>query len=489
LKHNSGSRKSSILPEKWKRNLFQKGELKMSGKKVIVIGAGAAGIYATQTLKAKGVDVLCLEANDAVGGRARAYSKDGYICETGALGTEPQWRFSRGLVNEMGFQDEYLFGKTMRVGFWRKKRLNLVGLGTFRQQLQWLPETLSFKGIPMKAGFQSIKVAQALMKEIKNISAKSTSPTENNFEDLLYLGNTSIKDYILFHGGKEALDYVFGPFMSLMVLGDTQDICISHMIALILTTLEGGKEAGGFVWMERGLGSFLQATYEKDRELYRLSTPVKKVVIENGKVKGVETKDGLIEADHVICATTATTALKIIPDLPETSRKPLETVRYSSTFNYMFGDRKKFTPSEFTMEFIPENQPRPLIKVMFDSAQRSKSYAPPGGTLLHAMTSYYYHDFLCQMSEEERQKMVISETQKMFPTMPDKPELIECARWDQAISLDAPKQIIALHYYEENHANDVRGLHLAGEYFYPIASTEGAMTSANRVVNRIMDQL
>ncbi len=462
----------------------------MSAKKVIVIGAGAAGIYATHTLKARGVDAICLEANDAVGGRARAYTKNGYICETGALGTEPHWHLSQELMKEAGIEKEFLLGKTVRVGFWRKNRLNLVGAGTFSQQLSWLTETLGFRGVPSKAIGQALGVVKAIQKEVKNIKAKSTASTATDFSDLLYLGNTSLKDYILFHGGQAALDFVFSPFMSLMVLGDPEDICITHMIALILTNMESAKEnSAPFGWMERGLGSFLQAIYEKDQELYSLSTPVKRVVIENGKVMGVETKNGFMDADHVICATTATTALKILPGLPDTIRKPLETVKYSATFNYMFGDQKKFTPKEFTMEFIPESQPRPLFKVMFDSAQRSKSYAPNGGTLLHAMTSYHYHDYLSQMTESERRKLVIAETKKMFPQMPDQPELIECARWDQAISLDAPNQIIALHYYEKDHVNDVRGLHLAGEYLYPIASTEGAMVSAKKAVNRLMEQL
>jgi len=464
----------------------------MRDKKVIVIGAGAAGIYATHTLKAKGVDVLCLEANNAVGGRARAYSKDGYLCEVGALGTEPHWGYSQGLMKVAGVDKEFVPGKTIRVGFWRKDRLNLIGMGTFGQQLSWLPQTLLFRGIPLKAMRQAASVGMALQREVRKIKNKSTSTTESNFEELLYLGNTSLKDYVLFHGGQEALDYVFAPLMSLMVLGDAENICITHMLALVLTFLESSAKSSGsapFGWMERGLNSFLAGTYEKDQDNYRLSTAVKKVVIDNGRVKGVETSTGFIDADEVICCTTATTALKIIPDLPDTLRKPLQTVRYSSTFNYMFGDREKFTPNEFVMEFIPESQPKPLFKVLFDSSQRSNCYAPHGGTLLHSMTSPYYHEYLSAMSEEERLKLIIAETRKMLPSMPEQPELIEYVKWDQAISLDAPKQIIALHYMEKYHANDVRGLYLAGEYLYPIASTEGAMVSANNSVNRLIASL
>lgn len=462
--------------------------------KIIVVGAGAAGIYATYLLRRAGCDdVLCLEAGDDVCGRARAYTKNGFICEAGALGVEPQWENENLLIRELGLWDERHIGTTIRVGFWRKGKLNLLGMGSAAQQLRWLGQTLGFRGASLKAVRQTIGVAKAMRADMERIKASGVKPEDNYFEDLLYLGNTSLADYVLEHGGPEALDGVFRPFMSLMVLGSAEDICITHVIALAMSILDGQTSEGGFLWMERGVDSIFRAAYEKDRECYRLSSPVDEIVIESGRVKGVRACGDFMGADAVICATTANAALDIMPNLPETIAAALETVRYSSSYNYMFGSTRKFTPEEFVMEFFPvlPGEPEPKVRVMFDSAQRSRSYAPNGksGTLLHVMTSYEYKDYFDSLSEEERLRAVKEEARKVFPDMPEKLDIEECVHWEQAISLDAPGQITALSDYERNHVDDIEGLYLAGEYLYPVASCEGACISSKRAVERLLGKL
>ncbi|MBQ9042239.1 MAG: FAD-dependent oxidoreductase [Eggerthellaceae bacterium] len=464
------------------------------GGKVIVVGAGAAGIYATWLLRRQGVDVTCFEASPYPCGRTRAYEKDGYICETGALGVETQWDFEPQLIKDVGLSGEYAAGTTMRVGFWRKNRLNLVGIGTAAQQLSWLRETLGFRGIPLKAIRQAIKVALAINKELKQIEAQGKDVHANSFEALLPFGDVRLDEYVLEHGGKEALDYIFQPFMSLMILGSAPDTCVTHMMCLFINNSQGMSESGGFGWMKRGIGSIYEAAYGMDEECYRLSCPVDEIVIEDGAVTGVRAGGEFFPADHVICCTTASKVAQITPELPQAIADDLACVRYASTYHYMFGDRKKFTPDEFTMEFFastPED-PKPLIRVCLDAAQRSDAYTPYGrekGTLLHVLTSYEHEERLMAMSDEERLKLVMDETRKLFPDMPEDLELCECLYLPEAISLDAPGQMPAMHDYETNHLDDVRGFHLAGEYLHPAASAEGACITARRAAGRVLEQM
>ena len=55
-------------------------------KKIVVIGAGFAGISAATTLASKGYQVTVLEKNKTPGGRARAFSAEGFIFDMG-----PSW--------------------------------------------------------------------------------------------------------------------------------------------------------------------------------------------------------------------------------------------------------------------------------------------------------------------------------------------------------------------------------------------------------------
>ncbi|KAI3388130.1 hypothetical protein SNEBB_001190 [Seison nebaliae] len=53
--------------------------------RVVVIGAGVAGLCAARQLISFGIDVLVLEARDRVGGRIATFKKDGYVADLGAM--------------------------------------------------------------------------------------------------------------------------------------------------------------------------------------------------------------------------------------------------------------------------------------------------------------------------------------------------------------------------------------------------------------------
>ena len=463
----------------------------MDKKQVVVIGAGPAGIYSTHFLKEHGVDVICLEASDKVGGRASAYVKDGFLCETGAVAMEPQWKMTRKLLNDTGMINQFHFPDRIRMGFWRKNRWNLVGMGSLADQLRWLPSTLSFQGVPAGVIPGAIKFFSSVSKELKKITPEHAA--ENNFDDLHDLGDISISDYVNAHGGQIVDDYLSGPMIAWMMCGDSKDVCITHLIALFFDIIQGQKHksqgASFFGTMEHGLYSFFKATYEMEKESYLLSTPVDRIVIEKGKVKGVESRIGLIEADHVICATTSSKVLKILPDAPLAIQAMLKNIKYAKTYNVMIGDQTRFTPDSFLGGMFPRTNPAPMFRSMFNSGVSSKSSTPNGGDLIHCYTSYAYDETFGKMSEIEFQKFIITQIRKYFPKLPDQPELFEVVRQEEAICLDAPGQMNAVYDYEKNHLNDVHGLNLAAEYMYPIASTEGAMISANRTVNRLLKQL
>src|SRR5690348_16824770 len=50
---------------------------------VVVVGAGLAGLACAQRLVGRGVDVVVLEAAEAVGGRVRTDTVNGFLCDRG----------------------------------------------------------------------------------------------------------------------------------------------------------------------------------------------------------------------------------------------------------------------------------------------------------------------------------------------------------------------------------------------------------------------
>ena len=83
--------------------------------KVIIIGAGIAGLTAAQQLKSFGMEVVVLEARDRVGGRIATFRKGPYIADLGAmvvtgLGGNPITVLSKQVSQQSYIlQDKHLF--------------------------------------------------------------------------------------------------------------------------------------------------------------------------------------------------------------------------------------------------------------------------------------------------------------------------------------------------------------------------------------------
>ena len=74
--------------------------------KVIVVGAGLAGLTATKYLHASGVDVTVLEASVGIGGRVRSDLVGDWICDRGFQVINPRYKEIRRLKLSDGVEFE-----------------------------------------------------------------------------------------------------------------------------------------------------------------------------------------------------------------------------------------------------------------------------------------------------------------------------------------------------------------------------------------------
>ena len=448
----------------------------MNNKKVAVVGAGCAGLSATYTLRKQGVDVICFEARDVAGGRCRTIKEQGYLFSIGAGSTEPQWETTFQYLNEFGLMDKVFSVQKQRFGIMRNNKIHTVFMGgNFWDMLKALPENMYFlfTALPWRTFPQALKAFSAMRKYSKKIDSK-----HHNFETLAEISNISTEEFVLKHGGPEALNYVFHTYMASMVLARPRDISVAHPIALF-SLMKGMRSLDG------GMGIITESLYERVKDSVRLNTSVNQIVIKNGKVVGVETKDGFVEADKVICALDAVIAKQVIPDLPETMRKPLETCKYSSTFYYQFGLEKPFVSSKNSDFFLVVNPPEVKTIVSW-VAKGHRAHEKPVAIVA---TRGWEDDKLEKLTPDERRRLVIKEVQKLFPKFPDEPVITKLFRWERAVNLEAPGQFVAIQDLLKNHMRDVEGLYLAGEYLFLIACTEGALATGKQAANSVIADL
>jgi oxygen-dependent protoporphyrinogen oxidase len=443
--------------------------------KVIVVGAGAAGLAAARALRQRGVEVAVFEKEDAAGGRARGFSREGYVFDLGAQFSARLCTTTLAVCRELGMEGDFIpFDFT--AALYRDGRLHPVYAGRdLRGIWRHRRDLARFRGVPWGAHPQLARMGPALIRRSRDFDFESMDP-----RPVLDLCDLSIADFTLRHGGRKALEWGLQPLTSILTLGEPEEVGAAHILALIFGL------SPGLVALRRGIGSLMQAMYESCADSVRLSTPVRRIVLEKGRAVGVETDAGTEEADAVVCAVTATAALRLLPGLPQSVAEPLRTVTYSSTAHFIFALRNRLLPEGWYGVSIPRSEG--FIQPGFsDAAGKSPEFAPQGGGLVHSLTYGKRGKELERLEDEELKGMLIRELQAIVPgRMPDEPLMTVVARWPEAICLDPPGQARAIHYLRRDHYRDVPGLFLAGEYMYLVSCVEGALRSGLEAAGAVL---
>jgi len=252
-------------------------------KKVVVIGTGMGGASVSALLAKEGAEVTVLERNSYPGGKAASFEREGFIYDTGV-----HWlaRGDKGPMGEVagivGTEIKFCSMDTA-MEFTTGGRTALLSQNMEEEEsLQRLFEEIGV--LP-----ENREGAHALFKDL----ARERSP-----EELEALDEVSFSDFIARFVDDEQLNRVLDGFTGMYM-------CISRRAAstgeFIVCFASQAKEKnlcypiGG---MRAVPMAYLDALQSLGGEL-RYSTPVEQIVLESGKVRGVEA-GGFIPADIVI---------------------------------------------------------------------------------------------------------------------------------------------------------------------------------------------
>jgi len=257
----------------------------LKGKKVIVVGTGIGGSGVSALLVKEGADVLVLERNAFPGGKAASFDREGFIYDSGV-----HWlaRGERGPLGEIAKEvgAELVF-RSMDEGV----RFSMGGRrGT-------LPADMDDEG-SMKKFFSELGVraenmsgAWAFFEDVM----REKSPVE-----LEKLDGISLTDYVSRFVTDEQFSRLIEAFTGIyMVIGPRQSsagefiLCLStHIREKSLSYPLGGMRAIPLAYLKAA---------EWGGEV-RYSAPVTRIVVEKGKIRGVEAGD-FIASDIVISNT------------------------------------------------------------------------------------------------------------------------------------------------------------------------------------------
>jgi protoporphyrinogen oxidase len=262
----------------------------MPSPRTAVIGAGFSGLSAALELARRGIAVTVVEADPDVGGLAGSFDGNGERLEKFYHHWFTNDRHVGDLVDELGERDRIVYRPT-RTGMYFANRI-------FR--LSSPADVLKFSPLPLvdrvRLGILALRA-----RGVKDWRALESETAE---EWLIRLGGERVYRVVW----EPLLEGKFGPYASR----------VSAVWFWNKLKLRGGSRAkSGAEMLAYYRGGFAALADRLAHEVtslggdIRLSTPARGLVVDDGHVRGIETDDGVIDADAVI----ATPALPIVADL------------------------------------------------------------------------------------------------------------------------------------------------------------------------------
>lgn len=413
------------------------------GERVIVVGAGIAGLTAAYRLMRQGCDVTVLEAESSVGGRMSTLHRDGYTMDLAAVALSDKYSHMHDLIRDVGIADQVVpcpdgigipkDGTIHRLGSRSPRGAIATSLLSWRSKL--LASRLALDGWRLSRGI-----------DWHDLGASHEFDTE------------TVREWVLRRGNAE-LEHVTDAVVrgGLMTRSDRMSAIDLQflMVKFFGTTL--------FTFAD-GVGA-LPVALAKELDV-RLDTRVTNVEEDDTGVRvssvtaagGEETED----ADACVVALSAHQMAAVHPQLPAAHRAIIEATEYVRLITITLALDSRPAESSMFLAFA-ESEHRDLAGIFFDH-NRHPGRTPSGGGLV---TVYWHHDWNTREWETDDAELVRRSVEAAAPYAPGLESSVvfsNVKRWDPAFIYSRPGTYTALHTIAQARRSAAR-IHLAGDYF------------------------
>ena len=450
----------------------------MSAGRVVIVGGGFAGLSAAYTLLQRGITPLLLEAEDHAGGRGSGERVDGFSLDMGAFVFTSTYDTAFRMCEELGLP---LVRSQMKFGHHRNGRWVTTtpdqSIWNFLRHFRTAIAMGFLSPSGMRSGF---KVMREIHRQAPYMSFASDSPLAEIDDE------ESFGDYLDRLGVPEKLQVTLQAPLK-MILGDPVPAGQALMRAYIGETM---LHAGQVSMPERGIGSLSEALATYCAEVIRVSTPVRRIAVADGKATSVVVDGETIEADAVICAVPGTKVPDLIPDLPAETRRALGAVSYSTGCRVVIALDHSPLPPGWHGALYPEDDDAPLL---LDRSVFLPGCAPPGKGLLDLLIGRDRARELIALEDAEIKRELLGAARRNAPpgsALPGDDEglFYRVYRWEEALCMGTPGMLAAMANVPGQLAAGIDNLFLAGDYMR-VPSVNGALSSGYSAAIEVADRL
>ncbi|AEF82205.1 phytoene desaturase family protein [Leadbettera azotonutricia] len=479
-------------------------------KKVIIVGAGIAGLSAGIYARKSGFDVTIVESHAIPGGNCTAWRRNGYLFEGGMHwlnGSGPEKSHNK-LWKEVGALNEgtkiFNTDPFLVCEYDGKRAAMHRDVKEFEEHLS----AVSPEDIPLiKKMCRDIRRFRGFgipVRDIPGLKVREKAPGLRK----VALKAISLLPRIIALGRISAGDYARrfrSPAIRLLLLKTVNPGYDALSLFFILSCFMSGD--GGYI--EGGSLKLIQNMadrFVKAGGILRCNTKANRVLVKDGRTAGVETKDGIIPADAVIVAADTLAAVDTLFEAPlhegwADILRCRETTLIVNTFisigvkadlsslpeTMVFPLEKPFEFGGFTINHLNLNNYAPYPE-----------YAPKGCTAITSSISVDTYDYWKNAREQgaydqrkrELFEAVLSRLEERFPLIKGKAET-----WDVATPLTYERFCGTYHgswmtitppghrrTIYPSKAKKIKGLYFAGQRIQPPGGMPVALITGRRAV-------
>lgn len=417
----------------------------LTGEKVIVVGAGIAGLTAAFRLKQRGCDVTVLERNDHVGGRMSTVKRGGYLVDFAASILPTSYTQMAGLIADAGLSSQVQPTNDL-IGVLRDGEIHrLHGLGPM--------EVVKTRLLGMRS---KLSLARAFL-DVRGYR----NPAYWQDLSLAYSSDTeSAAEYARRLLPEEVIDYLVDPLCRDLFLAGANEVSKVDFLFLL-----GAMMGTSFFNSSRGI-SFLAEGLAAQLDV-RTSATVNAVVEHPTGVTVEWTRDGeaaqVEHASAVVVAVPATHVPRICPQLSREQIGFLNSVFYARSLVVSFGLPRR--PAEPAMWLhLPGGKKATDLICLILEHNKAPGRVPEG----HGMVTTYWVQSWSQSrwddDDEQIGKVAVGAVEAVLPDMSDDVDMMYVRRVNPGVAVRPVGGLRALRDFVSSFSPHSR-IQLAGDYF------------------------
>lgn len=300
-------------------------------KRIVVVGAGIGGAGVAALLQNKGYQVTLLERNGFTGGRCTSFARDGFIVDSAfhmfSLGDSgPHGEINRRIRGDLQWQNYGIMGTA---------RMNGRGFVKIPVSIPgWIPQGASayIRGVSRPKIFENLRhtLRNFGMAELLQILYKILMIDERFMDSL---NDVTMYDFLSRFSEDPVIHRPWAFLSLLATVVPYTEVSAGELIRSTLISYRR-KSLGVPIGGSKEIPDSFVRAFKRDGGELRIGCEVGRILVENGRARGVETHEGEeIDADVVI----SNAGIQRTVELAGEEKFPEEYVSYVKGLKYSYG--------------------------------------------------------------------------------------------------------------------------------------------------------